>query len=359
MPVHPPSIPLAPLKPLTTPHRNSRQPFPPAHHDPHSPGAPIRRTVRPTTRRIRQRRASSRGRKNSALDIQGIEERETDPEARADGFDEDNEDDEEVDRKGHIHVRRFAEFDGHELHRGRRVGRVGGEDNLRGAVDGEGVVDEGFEGFGNAGLHVREGDGRVVRAGLDVFHVAEEGLADEGGVDCGDGRGEVLRLAEGVVLDLARGLDVLRGDARRGRDGDVAVGYVDGDVEDGRGECRGALDVGEVGIGGAVDETVGVVRRVLDGSDEDDGAVVLEGGDRGATNWACGEGSPWPIYVRSVAWNVCVDVVVGQIGDLDITGFVVVAFDIGKIAIFLELVAIGLGYVDVLAQRRRVCEAID
>ena len=184
-------------------------------------------------------------------------------------------------------------------------------------------------------------------------------MADEGGVDCGDGRGEVLRLAEGVVLDLARGLDVLRGDARRGRDGDVAVGYVDGDVEDGRGECRGALDVGEVGIGGAVDETVGVVRRVLDSSDEDDGAVVLKGEDRGATNWACGEGSTWPIYVRSVAWNVCVDVVVGQIGDFDIAGFVVVAFDIGKIAIFLELVAIGLGYVDVLAQRRRVCEAID
>ena len=44
---------------------------------------------------------------------------------------------------------------------------------------------------------------------LHVFHVAQEGLADEGGINCGNGYGTVLRLCERILLHLARRLNVI------------------------------------------------------------------------------------------------------------------------------------------------------
>lgn len=45
--------------------------------------------------------------------------------------------------------------------------------------------------------------------------------------------------------------------------------------------------------------------------------------------------------------------VVGHSFDCDIAIFVIIAVDVGKIACFLKFVAIGLGYVDILAWRER------
>ena len=163
-------------------------------------------------------------------------------------------------------------------------------------------------------------------------------------------------MGERIVLYSARWLDVNGWGVWSGRDGDVTVGYVDGDIEDAWGECRTTLDICKVGVGAAVDETVGVVAGVVDSGDENNSAVIVECKDGGAKDWACGEGSRWPEYVRSVAWIILVNVVVvGQSGDIDIASFVVVTVDVGKIACFLELVAISLGYINVLARRDRVC----
>lgn len=278
------------------------------------------------------------------------------PEARADGFNHDDEDYEEVCAEGNIHVCRFAKFEGHKLHRSRHACGVGCENDLCGTKDGEGIVNEGFKGLGHASFHVRRGDISIVLTGLNIFHVAEEGLTDKGGVDCGDCLGKILRLAERIVLDLARGLDVPGWDIWRGGDGDVAVDHVDRDIEDARGECCGALYVRENVIRATVNETVGVVAGVVDGGNENHSAVIVECEDSGAKDCACGEGSPWPEYVRSVAWTILVNVLVlGQSGDCEIATFIVIAVNVRKIACFLNFVAVGLGYIDILAGGQRIC----
>lgn len=49
--------------------------------------------------------------------------------------------------------------------------------------------------------------------------------------------------------------------------------------------------------------------------------------------------------------------VVGRSFDCDIAILVVIAVDVGKITCFLKFVAIGLGYVDILARRERERES--